>query len=188
MIRKNSVKERILETASRLFYQQGFNSTGINQIIAEAEIAIGSLYKHYASKNELLYHYLEAQEKQYFKNLDQELNQESDAVSKLLKLIDYRIQLQKEENCLGCHFIKIHAEVGRQDEKLNQIVRAHKQKQRLYLQTILDEISQNQAIPLEKVYLLHSLWFMLEGAVVSCSIHGNTKDLEAVKQIVLQVF
>lgn len=40
MNKSNSVKERILETASRLFYQQGFNSTGINQIIAEAGIAI----------------------------------------------------------------------------------------------------------------------------------------------------
>ena len=33
-------RERILETAARLFYEQGYNSTGINQILAEAKVAV----------------------------------------------------------------------------------------------------------------------------------------------------
>ena len=97
-------KERILEKASVLFHQQGYNSTGINQIIAEADIAIGSLYKHYQSKSDLLYHYLEQQETEYFANLDDYLKDEKQPLKKLLKLIDYRIKLQEESNFSGCHF------------------------------------------------------------------------------------
>jgi hypothetical protein len=34
-----SPKERIIETTFELFAKQGYNSTGINQIIAEAKVA-----------------------------------------------------------------------------------------------------------------------------------------------------
>ncbi|MCC5906450.1 MAG: helix-turn-helix transcriptional regulator [Balneolaceae bacterium] len=48
-----------MKTAARLFHQQGFHQTGINQIIKEAEIARGSLYQHFSGKDELCVEYLE---------------------------------------------------------------------------------------------------------------------------------
>ena len=53
MTRNTNPKDRILETASRLFYTQGYNATGINQILEEAKVAKASLYTHYGSKDEL---------------------------------------------------------------------------------------------------------------------------------------
>ena len=47
-------RERILDTAARLFYAQGYNSTGINQVIKEANVAKASLYQHFPSKEDLL--------------------------------------------------------------------------------------------------------------------------------------
>ena len=44
------VRNRIIETASDLFYRNGYNSTGINQIIAEAGIAKATLYNHFKSE------------------------------------------------------------------------------------------------------------------------------------------
>ena len=38
-MKKPGVKERIIDTASRLFYYEGFNQTGINRIIEEAGVA-----------------------------------------------------------------------------------------------------------------------------------------------------
>ncbi|MEM7184121.1 MAG: TetR/AcrR family transcriptional regulator [Spirochaetota bacterium] len=51
-IRKKPEK-RILYTAIRLFYNQGYNATGINQIIKEAQVAKASFYDHYPSKEQL---------------------------------------------------------------------------------------------------------------------------------------
>jgi AcrR family transcriptional regulator len=53
-MRESTVKDRILDTASRLFYDQGYHITGINQIIDEADIARASLYNHFPSKTDLL--------------------------------------------------------------------------------------------------------------------------------------
>ena len=188
MNQKKSVKERILDTAARLFYHQGFNSTGINQIIAEADIAIGSLYKHFESKNDLLYSYLEQQEIEYFENLDDYLKEEQQPVKKLLKLIDYRIRLQNEANHSGCHFIKINAEIGRTDVKIEQFVIAHKQRHRDYINAIVSEISTQQKLSIEKDNLANIIFLMIEGAVVSASIQGNTNDLNEVKKAINQLF
>lgn len=188
MKQKSSVKERILDTASRLFYHQGFNSTGINQIIAEADIAIGSLYKHYQSKSDLLYHYLEQQETEYFANLDDYLKDDKQPLKKLLKLIDYRIKVQEEANCSGCHFIKINAEIGREDKKIEQFIVEHKERQRDYINALVDEISTGKTPLIEKNILKTTLFLMIEGAIVSASINGNTNDLKAVKKTINQFF
>ena len=188
MGRANSVKDRILNTASRLFYKRGFNSTGINQIIAEAGIAIGSMYKHYQSKNDLLYHYLQNEELEYFNNLESFLKNEEQPVQRLLKLIDYRIQIQQKADYSGCHFIKINAEIGRQDKRVEQLVVEHKWKQREYIDKIITEISLVQDLPMEKGSLVNSVFLMMEGAVVSSGIHGNTEDLKAIRTVINQLF
>ncbi|HMS17078.1 MAG TPA: helix-turn-helix domain-containing protein, partial [Planctomycetota bacterium] len=46
----SEARRRILETAERLFYAEGIRSVGIDRIIAEAEVAKMSLYKHFQSK------------------------------------------------------------------------------------------------------------------------------------------
>ena len=188
MEQKVSVKERILETASRLFYHQGYNSTGINQIIAEAGIAIGSLYKHYQSKSDLLFHYLEQQEIEYFNELDSCLKEEKDPVQKLLKLVDYRIKLQEDSNCSGCHFIKINAEIGREDKRVEQFIATHKKRQKDYINVLIDEISAVKKLSLEKSVLQNIVFLTIEGAVVSATINGNTNELQTLKNTIKQLF
>jgi AcrR family transcriptional regulator len=188
MEKKISTKQRILDTASNLFYYQGFNNTGINQIIAEADIAIGSLYKHYRSKNELLYSYLQTEDEQFFTGLNQYLRDEKDPKEKLLKLIDFRIHLQEKAHCSGCHFVKINAELGRKDEYVTELVLNHKAKQKAHLHEILDEISTAGSQSLETSLLANSLFLMIEGAVVSATINGNTNDLTSVKAYIQQLF
>ena len=55
-------KERILNTASNLFYLQGFESTGINQIIQESNTFKKSFYTYFVDKNALGLEYLSLQE------------------------------------------------------------------------------------------------------------------------------
>jgi AcrR family transcriptional regulator len=50
----SEARQRILETADRLFYQDGLRAVGIDRIIAEAGVAKMSLYKHFPSKDDLI--------------------------------------------------------------------------------------------------------------------------------------
>ncbi|WP_066059716.1 TetR/AcrR family transcriptional regulator [Robertmurraya korlensis] len=51
-IKKEHTKEIILKTATRLFQTQGYNGTGINQIIEESGTPKGSLYYHFPKGKE----------------------------------------------------------------------------------------------------------------------------------------
>ena len=45
-------KNRILITAARLFQQQGYHATGLNQIVVESGTPKGSLYYYYPGGKE----------------------------------------------------------------------------------------------------------------------------------------
>ena len=50
----SGARQRILETADRLFYEEGCRAVGIDRIIAEANVAKMTLYAHFPSKDDLI--------------------------------------------------------------------------------------------------------------------------------------
>ncbi|WP_158595099.1 TetR/AcrR family transcriptional regulator [Oceanobacillus piezotolerans] len=55
----NQKKKQIIDAAQRLFIKKGFSSTSIQDILDEAEIAKGTFYNYFSSKNECLMAILE---------------------------------------------------------------------------------------------------------------------------------
>src|SRR5260221_1571461 len=54
-----SARARILETATELFYREGIRAVGIDTIIARSGVAKMSLYRNFASKDDLVVAFLE---------------------------------------------------------------------------------------------------------------------------------
>ena len=55
----NSIENNILETAIRLFKDNGYDNTSINSICDACGITKGTFYYHFNSKSELIFHYYE---------------------------------------------------------------------------------------------------------------------------------
>jgi len=53
------VRERLLDAADRLFYQEGVRAVGVDRLLAEADAAKASLYAHYGCKDKLVAAYVE---------------------------------------------------------------------------------------------------------------------------------
>src|SRR5271156_4139227 len=51
-------RERIERAAGRLFYRNGIPAAGVELIAQQAKVSKRTLYKHFASKNDLVDHYL----------------------------------------------------------------------------------------------------------------------------------
>lgn len=54
----SEARERLLDTATRLFYNEGVHTVGIDRIIAEAGIAKATFYRHFKTKDDLVVAYL----------------------------------------------------------------------------------------------------------------------------------
>ena len=56
-------RQRLLGTATRLFYKEGIHAVGIDRIIAEAGVAKATFYNHFPSKDDLVLAYIADQDR-----------------------------------------------------------------------------------------------------------------------------
>jgi AcrR family transcriptional regulator len=179
-MRESAVKDRILDTASRLFYNQGYHITGINQIIEEAEIARASLYNHFPSKTDLLLAYLDRTHAEWFIELDRYLAPFETPREKLLALFDYRIQRQRKLKYKGCHFNKITAETC-DDEQVFLRVKAHKGRFRQYIRDLVASTGHRGL--LDNEILADTLFLLVEGGIAVGTMFRSSEDAEKAKRI-----
>lgn len=58
----SAARERVLKTASRLFHREGIRAVGVDRIAAEAEVGKMTLYRHFATKDDLVVAVLEGRD------------------------------------------------------------------------------------------------------------------------------
>lgn len=66
----NEVRERILETASALFYARGVRAVGVDLVVAEAGVAKTSLYRHFRTKDDLIAAFLDREDADFWQTWD----------------------------------------------------------------------------------------------------------------------
>jgi AcrR family transcriptional regulator len=178
-----TARERILETASMLFFNQGYNLTGINQIIEESKVAKGSLYYNFKSKTEVLLSYLQMSHEMIFKQFENELKKESKAKNKILALVDLRFDLLKKGSYKGCRFARIVSEISEEEESVVlPVVRSFKEKfhNLIYQLTLqLDEKSKRS-----NKTLADTIYLLMEGASLQASMFKNDKAFIETKKII----
>jgi AcrR family transcriptional regulator len=55
----SAARERLLDTAARIFYAEGINTVGVNRIVKEADVTLATFYRHFPSKQDLVLAYLQ---------------------------------------------------------------------------------------------------------------------------------
>jgi AcrR family transcriptional regulator len=176
-------RERILETASRLFYTQGYNNTGINQILDEAKVAKASLYQHFGSKDELGVYYLKAGRQEWFAGIEKWTSAKKTPVQKLIACFDFLEYALQQNNFLGCKFINMLSEIGDTSPLMSKEILEHKGMFRQYLKSFIEGPLQGKLI--EDIDVLgDSIFLLYEGAIVESKIHKETWPVKKAKRMV----
>jgi AcrR family transcriptional regulator len=66
-----SARERLIEIAIELFYQEGIRAIGIDKVVAHSGVSKSSLYRTFASKNELIAAFAEEQNQRFWRWWDE---------------------------------------------------------------------------------------------------------------------
>jgi AcrR family transcriptional regulator len=106
-----SARQRLLNAAEELFYEEGPNTVGIERVIERAGVAKASLYNTFGSKEQLVRSYLEARHDARKARLTEKLARYGTPRERLLGVFDVMGELFAEPTFRGCAFVRASAEV-----------------------------------------------------------------------------
>ena len=107
----DAVRERILETASGLFYREGVRAVGVDLVVAEAGVAKTSLYRHFRTKDDLIAAFLEREDKDFWRTWDEVTRQHpGDPSGELAAHMDWIGERVGRPRYRGCPQLNVAAE------------------------------------------------------------------------------
>ena len=177
--RKNAIRQKVIDTASRLFYKQGYANTGINQIIEESGVVKSSLYTAFRTKEDILMAYLEtagAATDEAFQDATKKFNNPKD---KVLAVFDYLIDLVQQNEYYGCNFLNIISEIPLEADRVIKQIQKQKDNVRNLFSRILE--------PIGKQDLADEIYVLFDGALVANKVHHKTWPVESAKKIVAKL-
>jgi AcrR family transcriptional regulator len=108
--RKRPARERLLDAADRLFYEEGVHAVGIDRVLEQSGVAKGSLYYNFGSKDDLVRTYLQNRHAKWAARIDEELAAAATPAARILAVFDALGALFAEPDFRGCAFINAAAE------------------------------------------------------------------------------
>jgi AcrR family transcriptional regulator len=161
------VRDRILATASDLFYQHGIRAVGVDLVVEKAGVAKTSLYRHFGTKDDLVVAFLQRMDEEFWKTWDEvtqqhpddgraELNAQLEWIGERVGRPDYR----------GCPQLNIAAEYPELGHPARKFAKEHKRELRRRLKVIAKKLK--SAAPNE---LAGQLAVLLNGAFVSTPMY-----------------
>ncbi|AYQ42589.1 TetR family transcriptional regulator [Burkholderia aenigmatica] len=177
-------RERILQTASELFYREGTRAVGVDLIVAQAGVAKTSLYRHFATKDDLIEAFLlredadfwahwDAVAAQYRRTPREELDAQLQWIGERIARPGYR----------GCPQINIAAEYADGNHPARKVAVAHKQE----LRRRLTELAAAIGVDEPETFALR-LATVIDGALSSgqaLHAHGPVAFLQEFAQLLL---
>jgi AcrR family transcriptional regulator len=179
-MKKLGVKERIIETASDLFYNQGYNQTGINQIIDEAGVAKASMYQHFRSKEDIAVAYLIARHTMWMGKLEERISREKSPRDKVIGVFDYLMEWLTAVNFRGCGWQNIITDLPVESNKIRSQAIFHKNELRSWLQ---DQLEASEELTGKKAKDLgDQVMVLVEGAIILSQIQKDTWPILTAKK------
>jgi AcrR family transcriptional regulator len=128
---KSRVRDRIMRTASDLFYRRGIRAVGVDTIASEAGTNKMSFYRSFASKDELVAEYLRAEEREAWRWWDETVaahagNPRMQAES----LFDVLVKNTCTDGSRGCALANAAVEITEPDHPARPVVEKYKGEMR----------------------------------------------------------
>jgi AcrR family transcriptional regulator len=158
----------IVAAAERLFYREGFASVGIDRIVGEAGVALGTLYRHFKGRADLVVGALEHREAAFFEALARAASAR-EGEDRVLCLFDALGDWTARNGGNGCFFLRA-ASAHPDDTAICGAVMAHK---RAYLDLVRQELVEAGWSPAQAERLAPRLFLLLEGAVAAAPVLGD---------------
>ncbi|MGK5532443.1 TetR/AcrR family transcriptional regulator [Streptomyces sp. URMC 129] len=122
----SAARERLLATASEIFYAEGIRAVGVDRLIATSGVTKATFYRHFPSKEDLVLAYLRG----WDEAVRAQVEAAETALSGPRKVVDALIQGLADEVCgpgfRGCPFLNAAAEYPDPRHPVRRLVAEHR--------------------------------------------------------------
>lgn len=170
-------RDRILDTAFRLFYARGIRAVGVDLIIAESGVAKATFYKHFPAKDELVLAYLDRVDTIWSGQLHAAAEAAGpDPADQLVGLFDALGTACRREGYRGCAFINAAAEATPGTPVHDRTV-THKQSVLAWIRDLAEAAgAENPDV------LARSLTLLLDGGLSDGALSADPAVAQTAKQ------
>lgn len=162
----SDVRQRILDTASTLFYERGVRAVGVDLVVDASGVAKTSLYRHFRTKDDLIVAFLEREDLEFWDLWNGVAARHADdPVAELEAHMRWIGKRLARANYRGCPQINVAAEFAEADHPAREVARQHMQALRKRLTELargLGAVRPND--------LAAQLCLLVNGAFVSASL------------------
>ena len=170
--RPSAARERILDTADRLFYATGIRSVGVDRVIAESQVARMTFFRHFPTKDDLVATYLRRRAQQAREELARlEADHPDDPRAVLAFFAAGVSSLPKVPGFRGCEYINTAAEFCDPTHPARGLAADHRAWVTTKLREALTAIGHTTPVTTAELLLM-----LRTGAMVASSLEGMTTD------------
>ncbi len=175
-----NTRVRILESASRLFHEQGYAATGVATILREANVNSGSLYHFFAGKEALL----EGVLNWYLERLYPEIMQpielaEPDPLARVFRLLAWYREFLLENDCrLGCPVGNLALEVADTHPELKHLVDKNFSNWTGIIYGWLEEAGPDLPLDCDRRELASLILAVMEGGIMQARAAGSVHPFD----------
>jgi len=171
---KSRVRDRIMQTASDLFYRYGIHAVGVDSIASKAGTNKMSFYRNFASKDELVAEYLRGEEREGLLWWDETLAaHEGNPRLQVESLFDVLVENNCEEDSRGCALANAAVEITEPDHPARPVIEKYKADMRRRFRQLARDMGAREPDALGDALML--LW---EGAYLTRVTMGQNGPVQ----------
>jgi len=175
--------ERIRRTARELFYREGIRAIGVEEIVTRAGVTKPSLYRSYASKDELAAEYLRDYEVAFWKVFEAGTETyPGDARGQLMAYFEGLAHRATQAGYRGCGLTNAVVEYPGDDHPARKVAEEHKRKLRERMVALSEAMGAK-----EPAVLADGLLLLLEGTYASGQLFGPDGPAESLVKVANQL-
>lgn len=163
-----TAQEQLLDAAQELFYRDGIRAIGVDAVVERAGVNKMSLYRRFASKDELVTAYLQRMDDGFRARFEKSVAKHPGKPAKqMLQALDDLVKRASSPDYRGCPFLNIACEFGDPEHPARVLVEQNKQ----YLMSRLVEMCRAAGAP-DPVELAESLALIVDGIYATSQTYG----------------
>jgi AcrR family transcriptional regulator len=124
--KRSEARERLLATASGLFYAEGINKVGVDRIVSASNVTLATFYRHFPRKQDLVVAYLSGAHDLEARRMA-ELTERAQGRELVRAIGDDIVGMIGRPDFRGCAFINAAAEFEDPEDPVRSVVAAHRQ-------------------------------------------------------------